>query len=357
VKKIYFVINDVTMPGGTSRVTLNLYNELKQRYSDKYTISIISSSVTRRSKLLVDNIIDLGLESPHKLSKFKKIFWYVEFIWKINKFLKKESPDIVIGIGVLFNLCLSLYLKKSYKIFGAEHSYYGNNHKGIIFLRKLLYHRLDKIISLTKVDESEYKQFHNNVVTIPNFTNFYDNKKYSTLNYKNLLFIGRFTTVKGVDILLDLMIDFFKKNSDWKLLMYGEGPIKQKIIDKIIFEKLEKNIIINEPIDNIEIAFLKSSIYVMTSRSEGFPMVLLEAKVFGLPIVSFDCPTGPSEIIHNNEDGFLIPRNDNQIFLEKLSLLANNFELREEMGKKAIENVKEFYPDKIMQQWEKILDE
>jgi len=95
----------------------------------------------------------------------------------------------------------------------------------------------------------------------------------------------------------------------------------------------------------------------MTSRSEGFPMVLLEAKAFGLPIVSFDCETGPSEIVKNNEDGFIVPMNDTVQFTEKLDLLVNNFDLRKKMGRKATENVKEFYPDKIIKQWEDILDE
>jgi len=357
MKTIYLIINDISMKGGLSRVTLNLYEELTKRYSNKYNIKIISSVISDKAFNCNNDIVNLGLVSPHSLSKLNKLSWYIKFIYTINIFLKKENPDVVIGAGVMFNLCLSLYLTKKYKLFGAEHSFYGNNHKIIISLRKILYKRLDLIISLTKKDEKKYQQFHKAVVTIPNFTNFCDNKNFSTLDNKTLLYLGRFTTIKGVDILISIMIDFFKTNKEWTLKMYGEGPLKSEIRKRIIDNNLEKNIIVYEPTSNVKEALFSSSIYLMTSRSEGFPMVLLEAKAFGLPIVSFDCETGPAEIIKNNEDGFIIPIGDKNQFLNKLSLLVNDYKLRKHMGENAIKNVKEFCPDKIMKQWESLLDE
>jgi len=355
-KTIYFIINDVSIAGGLSRVTLNLYDELKKL--SKYNVKIISASISTNE--FNDNnqdIINLGLVSPHKLSKFNKLWWYLKFIYKINLFLKDKNPDIVIGIGVLFNLCLSLYISKSYKVYGAEHSYYGNNNKLIIKMRKLLYKRLDKIISLTKVDELKYKQFHNDIVTIPNFTNFYNNINTSTQKNKNLLYLGRFTKIKGVDILIDLMKDFFTKYPDWTLTMRGEGPLKNEIINKITEYQLSENITIQEATNDVEKEYLQSDIYLMTSRSEAFPMVLLEAQTFGLPIVSYDCNTGPSEIINDNKDGFLVPMGNDKLFLNKLELLVNNYELRKKMGQQAVANVKKFYPNNIMKEWEEILDE
>ncbi len=131
-------------------------------------------------------------------------------------------------------------------------------------------------------------------------------KNYSTLESKSILSIGRFTKQKGFDILISFIAVFFEKNPDWKLTLIGEGPLKNDIEYLVKRKGLENNIKIKEPTNYIEKEYLKSSIYIMTSKYEGFPMVLLEAKAFGLPIIAFDCPTGPSEIIRNGEDGFLI---------------------------------------------------
>ncbi|HEN3664405.1 TPA: glycosyltransferase, partial [Yersinia enterocolitica] len=86
----------------------------------------------------------------------------------------------------------------------------------------------------------------------------------------------------------------------------------------------------------------QSGIYVMTSRFEGFPMVLLEAKASGLPIIAYDCDTGPSELIMDNEDGYLVPFADSNTFIEKLLFLMNDEDLREAMSLKSLENAEKY---------------
>jgi glycosyltransferase involved in cell wall biosynthesis len=114
---------------------------------------------------------------------------------------------------------------------------------------------------------------------------------------------------------------------------------------------------IHHDTEDVVSAYLSGSIYIMTSRFEGFPLVLIEAMQCGLPIVAFDCPQGPREIIENGKTGFLIPYNDDALFIEKLTYLMEHPEEREKMGRAAKESVKRFDKEKIMNQWKELLTE
>ena len=358
MKVIYFVINDISMLGGLARVTLNLYEQFITKYSNKYSVKIISAAISDPTFVAHKNVINLGLPPLHTKNKFQKVFWYVSFLFSLNKFFRYNQADVVIGIATIINLCLlSCQFKKNYKLFVSEHGAYEQKRGFISFVRKILYKRADLVISLTDIDSKKFKQYLPHVVAIPNFTSFYKNNQYSLLNNKKLLCIGRFTKEKGVSELVSFIAPFLKRNLDWQLTLIGEGPLENIVKEKISDFNLENNIFISKPVLEVEKEYLSNSIYILPSKTEGFPMVLLEAKSFGLPIVSFNCPTGPSEIVKDGEDGFLIPMGRNDLFLEKLQLLVNDQSLREKMGAKALINIKEFHPDKIMAKWIKILDE
>lgn len=115
-----------------------------------------------------------------------------------------------------------------------------------------------------------------------------------------------------------------------------------------------KNVKFHNPVINIKDKYLESSIMLLTSRSEGFGMVLIEAMECGLPCVSFDCPSGPADIIKNDEDGFLINLEDVNAMTDKISLLIENKELRKTMGEHAKKNVKRFSPDNIVRLWDEL---
>jgi glycosyltransferase involved in cell wall biosynthesis len=104
-------------------------------------------------------------------------------------------------------------------------------------------------------------------------------------------------------------------------------------------------------------AYTSGCIFIMTSRFEGFPLVLIEAMQCGLPCIAFDCPQGPREIIEDEKNGFLIPYDDDALFIEKLTFLIENPEEREKMGRAAKESVKRFDKEKIMNQWKELLTE
>ncbi|HEN3602785.1 TPA: glycosyltransferase, partial [Yersinia enterocolitica] len=156
--------------------------------------------------------------------------------------------------------------------------------------------------------------------------------------------LGRLSYQKGFDLLLDVWAKVEEKNNNWDLIIAGDGEDKQLLLDKIKTLNL-KNVKLLPSTPHVCDLYDQSGIYVMTSRFEGFPMVLLEAKASGLPIIAYDCDTGPSELIMDNEDGYLVPFADSNAFIEKLLFLMNDEDLREAMSLKSLENAEKYKID------------
>jgi glycosyltransferase involved in cell wall biosynthesis len=143
---------------------------------------------------------------------------------------------------------------------------------------------------------------------------------------------------------------------DWQVKIFGDG-------DELLYYKLENlieelgvsNIKLMGATDFLNLEMQKAAIYAMTSETECFPMVLLEAKASGMAIISYDCPHGPKNIIKNNQDGILVPYNEIDIFAHNLSALLKNENRIQEMGKTAILTVHEFSKEKIMKQWNELI--
>ncbi len=144
------------------------------------------------------------------------------------------------------------------------------------------------------------------------------------------------------------------ENPDWQLEIYGKLDASEGLDVLAKSLQIDNNVHFFEPQKNIFEHYLESSIYVMSSRFEGFGMVLIEAMACGVPCVSFNCPFGPSDIITNEVNGFLVENGDSNALAEKLNLLIKDEELRIKMGKLAKENVKRFLPENIMLQWDEL---
>ena len=145
-----------------------------------------------------------------------------------------------------------------------------------------------------------------------------------------------------------------KSLKDWNLKIVGNGE-NHDILNDYIIEKKIKNIKILEPIKDVEKIYSSSSVYVSTSRSEGYPMVLVEAVSFGLPTIAFDCPTGPDEIL-NNDSGVLIKLGDEDGFVNKLSELMSDLGLREKFSENAYVRSNNWGEEEIMIKWNKVFN-
>lgn len=148
-----------------------------------------------------------------------------------------------------------------------------------------------------------------------------------------------------------------KSHPDWKLDIYGYGELKEEMTRSIATLNLTDVININEPTNIIIQKYLESSIYIMSSRFEGFGMVLLEAMACGVPCISFDCPYGPADIIRNGEDGFLVEHLNAKALADSICQLIEQPELRKQFGRKAKKNIIRYSKDNIMKQWTELFNE
>lgn len=209
----------------------------------------------------------------------------------------------------------------------------------------------DRFVVLTNDNLTEWNG--KNVIVISNPLSFYPEQS-SNLESKTVIAVGKQSFQKGFDRLLKSWSQVHEKHPDWNLEIYGKYDAAQRL-DVLASElNVANSVRFFETEKNIQAKYLASSIYVMSSRFEGFGMVLTEAMACGVPCVSFDCPCGPSDIIKNKEDGFLVPNGDSNALASKIIALIENEELRKTMGQKAKVNVKRYLPEVICQQWDEL---
>lgn len=207
----------------------------------------------------------------------------------------------------------------------------------------------DAVVVLTEGDAPNYE---GNVVVIPNprtLERLAEPEWGHKLQNEEKIIIaaGRYSIEKNFESLLNIWRLLYRQYSDWSLCIYGH-QIPEGLGD--LAQDLER-IYLYEVTDKIRAEYLKSKIYAMTSKTEGFPLVLVETQSLGIPIVSFDCPCGPRAIVADGKDGFLVEPGDEATFAEKLSLLMQDEELRVKMAQEALLSSKRFDIDVVMQKW------
>lgn len=216
-------------------------------------------------------------------------------------------------------------------------------------LMDVLAKKFDRFVVLTDQNLLEWNL--DNTAVISNPLSFYPEES-SALNQKRVIAVGKQGYQKGFDLLLHSWHEVRKEFPDWTLNIYGKFEKAQNL--DAIKEKLQLGsaVSFHPPEKDIEKRYLESSLYVMSSRFEGFGMVLIEAMACGVPCVSFNCPYGPSDVIADGTDGLLAKNGDVSDLAAKLMLLMKNDTLRIDMGKKAKQNVQRYLPLVIVKQWD-----
>lgn len=352
--------------GGIQRLTATLGNSfIKQNNINVY---IINTGIKKdKEKFDIDKRIEnlymnIEVKDLLGLNILQKLFNNIKIFYKVRKFYKSYSfgdeKNVVIALGHSQSCLLPFVIpkRKNIKIIGSQHNPITYN-KIYSLIRKLSLGKLDKYILINKAMQENILEHYNlnNTCVIENPNQI--NSEISNLKNKVVLAVGRLTEQKQFDVLIDIWNMTYKSNKEWKLKIIGEGPLRHKLLDKIKEYKLEDSVILQEFNENIGEEYRNASILAMTSKYEGFGLVLVEAQSCGLPTISFDCPTGPRNIINDGKDGFLIKNGDISDFSKKLSKLMNYNELIEQMSKKAIDNSKRFDIEIITKKWIKLFDE
>lgn len=212
--------------------------------------------------------------------------------------------------------------------------------------------KYERFVVLTKEDAALWGNLPN-ITVIPNSRTFKPTCQ-ADLTQKRVLAIGRYDYQKGFDRLLNIWHLMGERRKGWTLDIYGDGPLRPMLQQQVLELGLQDSVRLQKPSSNIQDAYLSSSIFVLSSRYEGLPMVLLEAQAYGMPIVAFACQCGPRDVITDGRDGYLIAENNDAMFAQHLATLMSNEPLRQAMGQAAVKASENFAEERIMQQWEEL---
>ena len=207
----------------------------------------------------------------------------------------------------------------------------------------------DRFVVLTAEDKGYWGALPN-IRVIPNPLPF-TSEETSSCKATKVVAVGRYDFQKNFSKLLQLWARIAPQFPEWTLEIYGDGDQRCQLEQEVKELGISSSVTLAQPTHKVKEVYLSASIYAMTSRYEGLPMVLIEAQQMGLPIVSFACPCGPRDVIHDGEDGFLIPMGEDDIFLKALSTLMASEEKRVYMGQRAREASARYEVDAVMNKW------
>lgn len=379
--KIRFLVLDVYGMGGTIRTVLNVANYLSKEGYNVEIISVLRHRIipffeidsnikitvlhdktrVRKSESIKHKISNNMLTKKsiliHPDDEARHLFSLLSDI-KMYKAIKNIKDGILVTTRPSFNIFANKYANKKVVIIGQEHlnfEIYPERLKKSILKN---YVNLDYLATLTDEDTEDYKRILSRgrvkVIKLTNSIPEFNGER-SLLNSKTIIAAGRLVPQKGFDILIEAFKLVNEKHPDWKLKIFGSGKDKSSLEKQIQENRLYNHVFLMGPTKDMELELVKSSIYALSSRFEGFGMVIVEAMQCGVPVVSFDCPKGPGEIIKNGEDGILVENGNVEKFAEALIELIEDEEKMKRYGDAAINNVKRYEINNIGALWEQLI--
>jgi glycosyltransferase involved in cell wall biosynthesis len=347
--KLLYIVPKVKNAGGVARVLAIKANYFVENFG--YEVHILSQN---EEEILPFFNFNNKIVFHNMNLKGAAFGFFIAFKKSVNQKINEVKPNVIlVADNGLKAFTYPFILKtKTPIVFECHGSKFvedkANNGS---FLLKFKYKF--KNFAAGKFNESLQEWNVSNACIIPNPA-WIETEITSGLNNKKVIAIARYSYEKGLDRLLLIWEIVIKNYPNWILDIYTDDVDLFKSI--VADLGLNSNVNIFNFVKNIEEKYLDASVYLMTSRSEGFPMVLLEAMTFGLPCIAYDCPSGLNSIIKNGENGFLIPNDNVPLFVEKLSFLMENEGERLKFGANAKESTKKFSVDTIMEQWKLLLE-
>ena len=372
--KLVYIFSSFAAKGGTERIFCDKMNWLAEVAG--YEIVFVTYEQGNHpfayplSKKIRHVDLNTRFFTVSTMPLLKKIYFKITlprlFKHRLRKLLDEIQPDVVVSTTYALPLFREI-LSQPYRHVVESHVCYGRLLQFIFthipwLDRKISQHllkmlkRCEKVVVLTHKDAACWKGY-DNIEVIHNVVTNYPEKITDVADRpKRIIAVGRLDEQKGFDLLIQSWQLIAARHPDWQLVVYGHGGDLQKLQQQLEKAGLTSSMTFAGATDNIYKEYQNSAFYVMSSRYEGWGLVLVEAMSCGLPCVSFDCPYGPSDIIRDGEDGFLVENGNIQQLAEKMELLINNKELRERLGVRARLNAARFTSDNIMPQWTKLFE-
>ena len=371
--KIVYLIPSLGKIGGTEQVVISKANYFAENLSYEIHLIIMNQGNNKVfyniSKLV--QVHDLNISKF--LSKIKiPVLTFFKNILIVKRILKtkidKLNPQIIIVAERGYADFIVPSLNKNILTIRESHSSLEaveimdnnlklkNKYKNLFFtwLYKKQLKKYNLNILLTERDKRSRKYLKNAIV-IPNIVPLqYPKNVKSDLNTKIAISVGRLDKFKNHRDQILVWKNIVNRYPNWKLYIYGEGSERNNLESLIESNHLQNNVFLKGISNKIGEAYLESSFFIFTSLAEGFGLVLVEAMQKGLPVISYNIPCGPSDIILNNVNGYLIKKRDLNELERKILILIENKKKRYEMGRNAIKRSSNYLPEKIMNRWNKL---
>jgi glycosyltransferase involved in cell wall biosynthesis len=274
--------------------------------------------------------------------------------------LRRMRSGVLVTTRPGFNVLAARHAPPELTVVGQEHMNIASHLPGLMHDIGRSYGKLDALAVLTEADRADYARMlgaaRTHVAQIPNAVPELGGGTASP-DSKVVVAAGRLTPQKGFDLLIPAFAEVVREHPDWQLRIHGAGPQRPELRRLIGDHDVYNNVFLMGPTAQLGEALAQGSIFVLSSRFEGFGMVIVEAMSKGLAVVSFDCPRGPSEIVSDGVDGVLVPELDVAAMGRAISELASDREQRARLGAAAIETAKRYDREAIGERWDALLSE
>ena len=373
--RLIYCTHSLCNPGGMERVLVNKVTYLVEKLH--WDVSIVTTDQKGRPSFYPlpagVRVTDLGINysDDNVKSVTGKILGYLQKRRRhkrlLTSLLEREKPDIVVSLYPSESSfipqikdgskkVLELHYCKFFRLQYGRSGLLGLIDKWRTKQDEKIVRRFDKFVVLTNEDKGYWGALPN-IMVIPNAAMHVSNK-YSDVLPHRVIAVGRLDYQKGFDRLIQAweLIQKSERYSDWRLDIFGQGEWLD-MLQRMINEKgLQESVQINHPTKNIGQEYTNSSMLVMSSHYEGFPMVMIEAMACGLPVVSFDYKCGPRDIIQDGQNGLIVTDGDIQGLADAMMRLMNDESLRKQMSERA-KKVVDIYSEKtVMKQWTELFE-
>ena len=369
--KLLYCIPSLDSAGGTERVLTNKLNYLTEHCPDWNIIVVLTESQKTVPFFPLNETIkiykldiDYRAESNFFLRGLKFFFKRQKHKRELKRILLMERPDITTSLLSYEVEFMSSFKDGSIKI-GENHFNknfrlsFAKSQKSCIktilakWRNRNLINNVNKLDCLVTLTQSDYDAWFeipkSQKRIIPNALTSFSEKVSNCVN-KRVIAVGRYTPQKGYDMLLSAWKIVQEKNPGWELYIFGDGE-ERKRLESIRDNLKLKTVHLEHTVSNVNAEFVEASFSVLSSRFEGFGLVIIEAMSAGLPVIAFNCEYGPSEIISNGIDGFLVKNGNVEMLADKINYLIDNENERIKMGSIARIKSQRYKRDNIMSQW------
>lgn len=375
--KIVYCIHSLYNPGGMERVLLNKVRYFVEQKGWKIVIVTTDQHNCPTFYPLPEGVrmVDLGINysDDNRRSPLGKIVGYLKrrrsHRRSLAALLNAERPDITVSLFPCESSFIPSLKDGSKKVLEIHYSKFFRLQYGRHGLLRLidryrthtderLAQRFDRFVVLTREDRDYWPKMAN-IEVIPNAALF---RPASTadLTAKHVAAVGRLDHQKGFDRMLNVWAELLQTHpdlSDWTLDIYGQGEWHDNLLQQAERLGISSSVVLHAPTKDIEKVYTSSAFLLMTSRYEGFPMVMIEAMACGLPVISYDFKTGPRDIIHLGENGYFVTDGDSSALVAAMANLMNDLPLRQRLGKNALRVRDTFSEASVMDKWTRLFED